>query len=328
MGVPRGVTVIAGGGFHGKSTLLQAIQEGVYNHIPGDGRELCVSDASAVKVRAKTGRYVPGVDISAFVRDLPDGSPTDRFFTENASGSTSQAASIVEAVELGARVVLLDEDTCAVNLLARDRRMQLLVGEHEPLRGYVDHARRLARDGVSTIIVTGALGAFLGVADLVLELRGYRALDRTGEARRVVEACPTGRVAEAGPAPAATARIPDPGGVDPTGQYGHRRVAAPTVDRLVFGTTEVDLGDVEQLLERAQTHAVGEAADRARQAMDGTRSLPEVVQQVMGDVADGVDALDTHAAGDLAAFRTFELAACLHRLRGLRMHAGGRPAEA
>jgi predicted ABC-class ATPase len=322
MGIPKGITVIVGGGFHGKTTLLRALEEGVYDHAPGDGRELCVTDQAAVKVRAASGRHVPRIDISPYVRALPDGTSTRRFTSENASGSTSQAASITEALELGARVLLMDEDTCAANLMARDARMQQLVPrEDEPLTGLVDHLRRLARDGVSTVVVSGANGAFLDGADTVVQLRRFAALDVTEKARAVARDQPSSRVVEAeASAPAAARRVVEPGGLDPTGEYGTPRISAPVATRLLFGCEEVDLSDVEQLLERAQTLAVGAAIDRARRYVDGDRSLGEVIVRVMADVeAEGVSGLDAYSAGDLAAFRPFELAAALNRLRSFTL---------
>ena len=101
MGVPAGVTLVVGGGFHGKSTLLQAIQHGHLDFIPGDGREQVVADPTVVKVRAEDGRRVEGVDISGFLGQLPGGRSTRPFSTDDASGSTSQAAAIAEALEAG-----------------------------------------------------------------------------------------------------------------------------------------------------------------------------------------------------------------------------------
>lgn len=319
MGIPKGVTVIVGGGFHGKTTLLRAIEEGVYNHAAGDGRELCVTDPAAVKVRAGSGRYVPRIDISPYVRELPDGTSTAAFASENASGSTSQAASITEALELDARVLLMDEDTCAANFMARDGRMQRLVPrDDEPLTGFVDHLCRLAAEGVSTVLVSGATGAFLDVADTVIQMRQFTPLDITERARQVSREHPSSRAAEATRVPTPMRRIVEPGDLDPTSEHGTRRVSAPLATRLLFGQEEIDLSDVEQLLERAQTLAVGAALDHARQYVDGERSLPELIARVVTDIdADGVSALDAHGAGDLAGFRPFELAAALNRLRGL-----------
>ena len=132
MGIKRGVTLIVGGGYHGKSTLLRALQDGVYNHVAGDGRELVLTDSTAVKLRAEDGRAVSGVDISLFIRDLPDGRDTSRFSTVDASGSTSQAAATVEAYEAGARALLIDEDTSATNFMVRDALMEAVVAKESP----------------------------------------------------------------------------------------------------------------------------------------------------------------------------------------------------
>ncbi|WP_330445854.1 ABC-ATPase domain-containing protein [Kocuria rhizophila] len=192
MGIPEGVTVVVGGGYHGKSTLLQALERGVYSHVPGDGRERVVTLPSAVSVRAEDGRAVSHTDVSSFITNLPTGADTRDFSTSNASGSTSQAAATVEAVEAEAGVLLLDEDTCATNLMVRDERMRAMVpGEREPITPFVDRVGALyAERGVSSILVTGGSGAFLDVADLVIAMDAYRALDVTDRAWQVVREFP------------------------------------------------------------------------------------------------------------------------------------------
>lgn len=185
MGIKRGVTLIVGGGYHGKSTLLRALQDGVYNHVAGDGRELVLTDSTAVKLRAEDGRAVSGVDISLFIRDLPDGRDTSRFSTVDASGSTSQAAATVEAYEAGARALLIDEDTSATNFMVRDALMEAVVArEFEPITPFVERVRDLwERAGVSSIIVAGSSGAYFSVADAVLQMDRYRVHDITAHAR-------------------------------------------------------------------------------------------------------------------------------------------------
>ena len=184
MAIPPGLTLIVGGGYHGKSTLLEAIAQGVYAHIPGDGRELVATDPTATKVRAADGRAVTGVDISPFITHLPGGADTTSFSTENASGSTSQAASIIESLELGARTLLIDEDTSATNLLIRDTRMRdLVAAEKEPITPLVDRVTSLTEAGVSLIMVVGGSGAFLDAADRVLMMDNYHCLDVTSRAR-------------------------------------------------------------------------------------------------------------------------------------------------
>lgn len=86
MGVPDGVTVIVGGGYHGKSTVLRALAKGVYPHRAGDGREWVITRATAAALRAEDGRAVTGVDISPFLTGLPSGTDTRAFSTTNASG--------------------------------------------------------------------------------------------------------------------------------------------------------------------------------------------------------------------------------------------------
>ncbi|HJG62665.1 MAG TPA: ABC-ATPase domain-containing protein [Enorma massiliensis] len=188
MGIRRGITLIVGGGYHGKSTLLKALQEGVYDHIAGDGRELVATDETAMKLRAEDGRVVHAVDISPFINNLPDGRDTRSFSTEDASGSTSQAASTVEALEAGARTLLIDEDTSATNFMVRDALMEAVVAaEHEPIMPFVERVRALwERHGVSCVLVMGSSGAFFPVADSVIQMDAYEANDITERVRAVL----------------------------------------------------------------------------------------------------------------------------------------------
>jgi predicted ABC-class ATPase len=186
MGIPEGVTLIVGGGFHGKSTLLEALARGVYNHIPGDGRERVVTRSDAVVIRAEDGRRVVGVDLSAFIRNLPLGRSTECFTSDDASGSTSQAANIMEALEVGARVLLMDEDTCATNFMIRDHLMRELVpADAEPIVPFIDRVRQLSRSaGISTVLVMGGAGDYLHVADTVIwTLRSRHERSPAGTAR-------------------------------------------------------------------------------------------------------------------------------------------------
>jgi len=334
MGVPCGVTLVVGGGFHGKSTLLRALERGVYDHRPGDGRELVVSVASAVKVRAEDGRSVSGVDISPFIDHLPLGADTRAFTTERASGSTSQAAAVVEALEAGATTLLVDEDTAATNFMIRDRRMQELVpADAEPITPFVDRVRDLyAAHGVSTVIVLGGSGDYLDVADTVLSMRAYVAADVTARAREVAAAHPTGRVREAGrPLGAVPARVPLPASIDPRRGRKDVSVTVRGARTVLFGEQEIDLSAVEQVVSDAQARGVARGLALARERyIDGRRTLSQVLDAVLADVggsapdaSDALDALDPRRPGDLAAFRRFELAAALNRLRTLEV-AGAR----
>jgi predicted ABC-class ATPase len=313
-----------GGGFHGKSTLLRAIEAGVYNHRPGDGREYVVANVDTVKVRAEDGRAVTGVDISGFIDGLPLGRDTHAFSTPNASGSTSQAATIVEALEAGARVLVIDEDTSATNFMIRDRRMQALVPkEGEPITPFVDRVRELHRVlGVSTVLVLGGSGDYLDVADTVVAMRRYEPSDVTAAAVDVAAAHPTGRTPEAG----VLLRRPDPRVVDGASldpRRGRRdvHVKVPDLRTLLFGRETVDLGAVEQIVSRGQIRAIGQALAVSARVLDsGPRTVPEILDAIEEMLAgDGLDAMDDRRPGDLAAFRRHELAAALNRIRSLRV---------
>lgn len=322
LGIPRGVTLIVGGGFHGKSTLLRAIERGVYDHVPGDGRERVVTDAAAVKVRAEDGRAVAGADISNFIGRIPGGADTREFVTANASGSTSQAAAIVEAIEVGARALLLDEDTSATNFMIRDARMQALIAnEHEPITPFIDRARHLARvHDISTVIVVGGSGDYFDIADTVIAMRNYTPAIVTDDARRIARQQPTLRRAEGGEWHPIRSRSPDGASIDP--RRGHREVdvKARTEERVVFGDQEVELSAVEQLVEPAQARAIALALARARDHWtSASPALPEALRDIMAIAADeGLDAFQEHLTGDLAEFRIFELTAVLNRIRGFR----------
>lgn len=324
MGIPPGVTLVVGGGYHGKSTLLRALERGVYNHRPGDGREGVVTDPATVKIRAEDGRAIQDVDISPFIRDLPSGEDTRHFTSPNASGSTSQAANIMEAMEAGARVLLVDEDTAATNFMIRDRRMQALVPrEKEPITPFVDQIRQLYQErGISSILVLGGSGDYLEAADTVIAMEVYRPRDVTSRAKEVAEALPTGRQAEeVAPLPSLSPRVPKPSSLDPRKGRRQEHLKVQGVDGILVGREEIDLSGVEQIVSWAQFNALGQAILLARrELMDGRRTLSEILDEVEAAVhRDGLDVLDPRQPGDLAEFRRFELAAALNRARSLRV---------
>jgi predicted ABC-class ATPase len=324
MAIPRGVTLIVGGGYHGKSTLLRAIERGVYNHCYGDGRESVVTDPAAVKIRAEDGRSVAGVDISSFIGTLPQGQDTRTFSTPNASGSTSQAAGIVEALEAGATTLLIDEDTAATNFMIRDRRMQALVPkEGEPITPLVDRVRSLWETrGTSCVIVLGGSGDYLDVADTVVAMKNFRPFDVTADARRVAAELPTGREREApGPIEAFQTRLPNPTSVDPSTAKREAEIKVFKGRSLLFGNETIDLSAITQLVSYAQTLAMGRGLFMARtRFMDGRRSVSEILNLVTQVIEEkGLDALDDRRVGDLAQFRPMELAAALNRLRTLEV---------
>jgi predicted ABC-class ATPase len=325
LGIPRGVTLVVGGGYHGKSTLLAAIAEGVYDHAPGDGRERVVTLADAVAIRAEDGRSVQGVDLRPFIGPLPLGRGTERFESDDASGSTSQAAAIVEALEAGARALLVDEDTAATNFMIRDARMRRLVpAASEPITPFIDRVRQLWQErGVSSVLVVGGAGDYLDVADTVIQMQDYQPLERTAHARRVARALPLGEAAPRapGPWPAAAPRRPDPKSLDPRGGRGRERVRAVRGRAIEFGEREIDVAALAQLVDPAQCRLVADALlALARGLCDGRRSLAELLDALEARMdADGIAALAAPGFGDRARARRHEIAAALNRLRGLRL---------
>lgn len=312
LGVRRGVTLITGGGFHGKSTLLQALERGHLDHVPGDGREGVVSLAASMKVRAEDGRAVWNVDISPFLSELPGGCATDDFSTEDASGSTSQAAAIVEAVEGGARVLFIDEDTSATNLLVRDERMRALIPrEHEPITPYVERVRQLVDEwDVSTVMVVGGVGDYLAVADTVIAMESWTARDRTERAKSL--GLPL-------------AEPPGPLG-DPTPRVGTTaglrgdKVRARDRRAVQLDREEVDLTGIAGVLDGAHARSIGRAlvwlADEG--LVNGTRDVRAVLDAYDAILKDeGVDALSPfrEPPGDLIRPRRLEVLAAWSRLR-------------
>ena len=323
LGVRAGVTLIAGGGYHGKSTLLAALAYGVYDHIPGDGRERCVTVPGAVSIRAEDGRSVRGVDLRPFITALPLGRRTDRFDTADASGSTSQAAAIVEALEAGASVLLIDEDTAATNFMIRDARMRCLVpGDKEPITPYLDRVRQLWDEhGVSSMLVVGGAGDYLDVADWVIHMDEYRPRDVTARAKEIALSLPQVNPRPPGMWPPAAARRPDPRSLDATRGRKAERVRSVKTRTIEFGSEEIDVSLLFQLLDPAQCRMIGDVLlECARGLCDGRHSLAEILDQIETRIDhEGLEALTQPGFGDRARARRFEIAAALNRLRSLRL---------
>ncbi len=323
MGIPEGVTLIAGGGFHGKSTLLEALSWGVYDHLPGDGRELVVAREDAVKIRAEDGRSVAGVDISGSIGELPGGKSTENFSTPNASGSTSQAANIAEALEIGTSLLLVDEDTSATNFMIRDERMRELV-KMEPISPFIDLVRPLHRaSGVSTIVVVGGVGDYLDVADRVILMENYEPHDATERAREVRERFPTPATSEKEMPPPRKRRV-RASSIDL--RRGKRETARGRgLHTIELGRERVDLAYVEQLAESGQTEAIA----RIIGEFAGSRGDGEVKRIATAALAsiskNGLDSLGNFRGhpGEMSLPRPQEIAAAINRIRSLKASATG-----
>ena len=320
--LPKGVNLIVGGGFHGKSTLLRAIEQGVYDHIPGDGRELVVSDPSCFKLQAEDGRAISGVDIRPFIQNLPGSKDCSFFSTTNASGSSSQAASIIEAISAGVKTILLDEDTSASNFLIRDARMQSLVPkEKEPITPLLQRIRQLHdQHDISVVIVMGGSGDYFSVADQVVMMDSYQPVDMTTRAHALAQ---TAVVAESGCADIVqhSARIPLMNCLSVLGPTGKPRIKAFGTRLLQFGVEDIPLQSLEQLVDTAQLLSIGyliekHQQDNSLQEIDIVVGLGRQFEQLK---QDGFDSITPYPMGKLAMPRLQELVAVVNRMRLLKL---------
>ena len=326
LGVKKGITLIVGGGYHGKSTLLKALERGVYDHVPGDGREYVITEDTAMKLRSEDGRSVKQLDISAFIRDLPSKRDTKCFSTEDASGSTSQAACTVEAILSGSKTLLIDEDTSATNFMVRDALMQKVIhpGE-EPIIPFLLRMRQLYEElGISTILVAGSSGAFFEISDTVLQMREYEPIDITRKAKEAAEA--TSEKLE----------LPDPLKISPDRRlpFPNREVTESRkvkvrgngTDAVSLGHESVELRFVEQVVDNEQTNLLGALLRTLEeQCFNGRDPLPKCVNALYDRLEkQGFSACAQGGAtgsipGNLAMVRPQELWAMVNRYRGLRL---------
>lgn len=338
MGIPKGITLIVGGGYHGKSTLLNALALGVYNHIPGDGREYVITDATAVKLRSEDGRFIKDVDISMFINDLPNKKDTRCFSTLDASGSTSQAAGIVESMEAGSHLFLLDEDTSATNFMVRDAFMQQVIQrEKEPITPFLERAEDLYKKaGISTILVAGSSGAFFHIADTIIQMDNYVPKDITASVKKLCSQYPLPAVSVTDfqlphshrimsrPAESSKRLIHNS-----RGNHSDSGAAKPErlktrisgTDGFSLGRQEIDLRYTEQLIDAEQTAALGLLLKYAVEHLaDGRRTLPEIVQFLWKNLSlHGLSFFTENQkiSCGYATPRIQEIYACLNRYRGL-----------
>lgn len=338
MGIPKGITLIVGGGYHGKSTLLNALELGVYNHIPGDGREYVITDATAVKLRSEDGRFIKDVDISMFINDLPNKKDTRCFSTLDASGSTSQAAGIVESMEAGSHLFLLDEDTSATNFMVRDAFMQQVIQrEKEPITPFLERAEDFYKKaGISTILVAGSSGAFFHIADTIIQMDNYVPKDITASVKKLCSQYPLPAVSVTDfqlphshrimsrPAESSKRLIHNS-----RGNHSDSGAAKPErlktrisgTDGFSLGRQEIDLRYTEQLIDAEQTAALGLLLKYAVEHLaDGRRTLPEIVQFLWKNLSlHGLSFFTENQkiSCGYATPRIQEIYACLNRYRGL-----------
>lgn len=323
MGMRKGITLIVGGGYHGKSTLLKALELGVYDHIAGDGREYVITDDTAVKIRAEDGRSIKDTDISMFINDLPNGKDTVSFATEDASGSTSQAANVIESMEAGTSLFLIDEDTSATNFMIRDELMQRVIHrDMEPITPFIDRIRELYdRYGISTVIVAGSSGAYFHVADNIIQMDRYIPKDITGYAKREAEGFPAIRGADEPAGEPDFSRCPKASGAF----KGGSRIKLKTMGReaVSIDRETIDLRYVEQIVDSEQVTALGHCVKYAQKNIfDGKTTLLQVVDQLEAVMEkQGMAAVceSRSSVANMARPRRQEIFACFDRYRSLKL---------
>lgn len=323
MGIKKGITLIVGGGYHGKSTLLKALEMGVYPHIAGDGREYVVTDDCAVKIRAEDGRSIKRTDISMFINDLPNGRDTRTFSTEDASGSTSQAANVIEAVEAGAGTFFIDEDTSATNFMVRDELMQQVIHrDMEPITPFIERMRDLYEmHGISTVLVAGSSGAYFQVADTILQMDRYVPREITARAKEAAAAYPPLELPKEHAESPSFVRKPrkNPGIL----HKGRIKIKTMGRDGVQLNHETVDLRYVEQLADYEQLTCLGYMLKYMEETMlDGRKTVQEIVDDLMKRIEkNGFAELSggSYIAGNLALPRRQEVYACVNRYRGLKL---------
>lgn len=323
MGIRRGITLIVGGGYHGKSTLLKALELGVYNHIQGDGREYVITKDDAMKIRAEDGRSIKKTDISMFINDLPNGKDTRGFYTEDASGSTSQAANVIESMEAGASVMLIDEDTSATNFMIRDELMQRVIHrDMEPITPFIDRILELYQVyGISTVIVAGSSGAYFHIADTIIQMDRYEPKEITKLAKETAKDFPAMSGMENPAEKPVFIRCPRQGrGFKPNDRIKMKTLGKEMVQ---LNRENIDLRYVEQLADTEQVSALGYCVRYAEKHLfQGKDTIQNVVDKLEEKICrEGLSSLceSNASVANLAMPRRQEIFACLNRYRGLNL---------
>ena len=327
MGIRKGITLIAGGGYHGKSTLLEALEKGVYDHIAGDGREFVITDDTAWKLRAEDGRKIKDVDISLFINHLPNGRNTRRFSTLDASGSTSQAANIIEAIEAKSQVLLIDEDTSATNFMVRDELMQRVIQkDKEPITPFLERARDLyEKAGISTILVAGSCGSYFYIADQIIQMDNYCPVDITEKTRKLLkEYKKPDCEAEGFALPSEKRSISFGSFVVRRKNYRgtgmveeHEKLKVMGRESLMLGKEQLDLRYLEQLADREQTQTLGYLLKYAKEQYSGkttdlTALMESLIRKLEKEGIESVSGQKEIPAG-MAMPRRQEIYACFNR---------------
>ena len=324
MAIKKGITLFVGGGYHGKSTVLKALELGVYNHIEGDGREYVITDESALKVRSEDGRFITNTDISLFINNLPNGKDTRKFSTDNASGSTSQAANIIEGIESDTKLFLIDEDTSATNFMIRDDIMQKLVSrEKEPITPFIEIVKSLYdKLGISTIIVVGSSGDYFDIADSVIQMDSYEPKDVTSEAKALSKGTILKRINDSSLDLSINFDRKLKSGSIISGPKGVK-IKNLGKDGLSINKNTIELRAVEQIVDSEQVNSLGYIMKFAEDnIVNNNKTLRQVVSETLDYISkNGLISISPvkYGMGTLAMPRKQEIVACFNRYRNLKL---------
>lgn len=324
MGIKKGITLFVGGGYHGKSTVLKALELGVYNHIEGDGREYVITDETALKVRAEDGRFIKNTDISLFINNLPNSKDTRKFSTDNASGSTSQAANIIEGIESDTKVFLIDEDTSATNFMIRDDIMQKLVSrEKEPITPFIEIVKSLYdKLGISTILVVGSSGDYFDIADTVIQMDSYEPKDVTSKAKSLSRGIVLERIADSSKDISIDFNRKLKKGSIVSGSKGVK-IKTLGIDGLSINKDTIELRSVEQIVDSEQINSLGYIMKFAEDnIVNNNKTIRDVVKETLDYISkNGLISISPvkYGMGSLAMPRKQEIIACFNRYRNLKL---------
>lgn len=325
MGIKKGITLIVGGGYHGKSTLLKALELGVYNHIIGDGREYVITDDSAIKIKSEDGRSIKDTDISLFINNLPNGKNTKKFNSENASGSTSQAANIIEGIESNTSLFLIDEDTSATNFMIRDKLMQKLVNkDKEPITPFIDVVKDLYTQlNISTILVVGSCGDYFNVADCVIQMDEYKAKDVTSIAKDISSKfISEEKNNNQEPISIDFDRRIKKGTIS-SDYKGNVKIKSIGTDSLCINKDIIDLKSLEQIVDAEQVNALGYIMKLAEdRIINNSKTLQEITHDILDFICtNGLISVSStsYGNGNLSLPRKQEIISCFNRYRNLKL---------
>jgi len=321
LGISAGLTVVLGDAANGRKDFMSALAAGVFNHIPGDGREGVVTVSDAVQIAADRGRNVQEVNITPFLSESEYGNPAS-FSTPAADSFISQAASVIEALEVGARVLIVDENSSAPAFLTTDARIAGLLGS-TPRTSLAQRARQIVDELGISLIVGGEnlVAEYIPVADTVLKVEGFQVTDITEQAKALNLAVPPEAPAVNLAPMLARSRWIMPSSIDAAVGSKDQVIEAIDLNAIQYGRSVIELDSVSQIADESQTLTIGLLLYYAKlRYMQEGYPLREMLDMIDRDLSsEGLGTIVRDLRGDLARPRRYEVAAALNRLPTFRV---------